>query len=224
MKVIINGRIYKDYEFLQNKALIYDEKIFEVVEQSNIAPEQFEEVLDAKGLLILPGFIDIHHHGYNGYDTMDDSDEALIHMQSKVTENGVTSFLPTTMTMNTERIHQSLDRIRHLMAQKNKGARVLGAHVEGPFISNEYKGAQSDTYIQMPNHDLIEGYKDVVKIITIAPELPGSMPFIKDLSDRGITVSIGHTAADYETMQQAFLNGGNGNYTLVQWYAGHAPS
>lgn len=210
MKVIINGVIYKDYEFLKNKALVYDSKIIDIVEQSSLDLTKFNEIIKADGLLILPGFIDVHHHGYSGNDTMDDSDDALVQMSSKVPENGVTSFLPTTMTMHPDRIHKSLSRIKHMMQDSVKGARVLGAHVEGPFISKEFKGAQSETYINLPSLHLLETYEDVVKIITLAPEMQGSMSFIKEMTSKGIVISIGHTAADYETVEKAYESGARG--------------
>jgi N-acetylglucosamine-6-phosphate deacetylase len=114
------------------------------------------------------------------------------------------------MTMPQDRIQKALDRIRHLMANDGKGARILGAHVEGPFISKEYKGAQSESYIHFPNFDLLNGYEDVAKIITIAPEMPGSMDFIKVMTSKGVTISIGHTGADYKTVEEAYINGAKG--------------
>lgn len=210
MKVILNGTIYKDHEFINNYALVYNSKIVDIVEQSALDLTQFDESIDAKGLLVLPGFIDVHQHGYYGNDTMDDSDEAIKEISKRIVENGVTSFLPTTMTMSSDHIHKSLTRIRNLMQSHLKGARVLGAHVEGPFISKAYKGAQSETYIEIPSLELVKDYIDVIKVVTIAPELPGSMHFIKEMTDQGIAISIGHTAATYEEVEEAFHNGAKG--------------
>lgn len=210
MKAIVNGIIYKDCEFLHNKALVFDSKIEDIIDCKEVDYAQYEEVIDADGLFVLPGFIDIHLHGYGGDDTMDDSDEALIHISKKLVENGVTAFLPTTMTMSRERILKALQRIRKLMIQPCKGARILGSHFEGPFISSEYKGAQSDEFITLPSLELLKDYEDVIKVITMAPEMKGAMSFIETISDKGITVSIGHTGADYETVVKAYEHGAKG--------------
>lgn len=210
LKAIVNGAIYKDYGFLYDKALIFDAKIIDIIDISEVNAAQYDDVIDAKGHLILPGFIDVHHHGYGGNDTMDDSGTSITKISERLVENGVTAFLPTTMTMPTEQIKKSLSRIRQLMSQPSKGARILGAHLEGPFISSAYKGAQSDTYITKPNLELLRDYEGVVKLITLAPEVEGAMTFIKSISDTGITVSIGHTAADYSTVEEAYNNGARG--------------
>jgi N-acetylglucosamine-6-phosphate deacetylase len=210
LKAVVNGAIYKDHEFLQNKALIYDSKIEDIIDYKDVDYSKYEQVIDAKGLLIVPGFIDIHLHGYGGYDTMDDSDDALINISKRLVENGVTSFLPTTMTMSVDLIHQALQRIRNLMTQSFIGAKVLGAHFEGPFINAEYKGAQSEEFITYPKIDILKDYEDVIKVITMAPEMRDAMSFIETISNKGIAISIGHTGADYETVVKAYEHGAKG--------------
>ncbi|PKM52162.1 MAG: N-acetylglucosamine-6-phosphate deacetylase [Firmicutes bacterium HGW-Firmicutes-7] len=210
MKAIINGVIYKDHQLLKDKILLYDTKIKAVIDHTKAVISDYDEIIDAKGLFVLPGFIDVHIHGYGSFDTMDDSQLSLSKISEGIIKNGVTSFLPTTMTMSEEHIHKALRRLRHMKTQCHKGARILGAHIEGPFISKDYKGAQNDEYITTPNADLLMEYEDVIKVITIAPEMDHAMSFIEKMAMKGVTVSIGHTGAEYETVLNAYDHGAKG--------------
>lgn len=146
-----------------------------------------EEGLDLCGYKVYPGLIDIHTHGCLGIDTMD-----MRHGEMSVfyAENGVTAYLPTTMTADLD----ELRKITDIDAAKFEGAQILGFHLEGPFISEKYKGAQNAAHIQKPD---LEGFREIrnVKMVTLAPELAGSLDFIKNC---GCVVSIGHTAANYD--------------------------
>lgn len=147
-----------------------------------------ENGTDLKGSKVYAGLIDIHTHGCMGADTMDGK---LYDMPSYYANEGVTSYLPTTMTA-------SMDVLKKITASDItglKGAKILGFHLEGPFISKEFKGAQNGKFIQNPNLEEFKKLKNI-KMVTIAPELEGSVEFIKKC---GCTVSIGHTGADYET-------------------------
>lgn len=144
------------------------------------------------GMKVLPGLIDIHTHGCLGDDAMDSGFEKITAFHAK---NGVTSFLPTTMTASAE----ALKKITSADISKTNGANILGFHLEGPYISHKYKGAQNGRYIQAPNPKDFKELKNV-KMVTLAPELEGSMEFIKSC---GCIVSLGHTDADYETALKA---------------------
>lgn len=151
------------------------------------------EGLDLKGCKVYPGLIDIHTHGCIGYDTMDGTH--LEEMSEYIAGHGVTAWLPTTMTMN-------MDKIRNVTAIKQlpqKGAAVLGFHMEGPYISPKHKGAQNEKYIKTPDLEEFNTLENI-KMVTIAPEIEGSMEFIKGCSE---VVSIGHTDADYECADKA---------------------
>lgn len=144
--------------------------------------------LDLCGKKVYPGLIDIHTHGCMGADTMDNE---LENMPSYYAKEGVTSYLPTTMTASMD----VLKKITDTDTSKLKGAKVLGFHLEGPFIADKFKGAQNGKYIQNPNLEEFNKLKNV-KMVTIAPELDGSMEFIRNCN---CCVSLGHTGADYET-------------------------
>ncbi|MFP4661348.1 MAG: N-acetylglucosamine-6-phosphate deacetylase [Halanaerobiales bacterium] len=159
------------------------------------------EIVDGKGYYLAPGFIDIHIHGSAGYDTMDSNLEALKEIGKSLVRSGVTSFLPTTMSMPRKSIDSALRNIQQLVESRDEGlngARILGCHLEGPFLNQDYKGAQSSKDIIKADNKLIEEYLDIIKIVTIAPEIEGAESFIKFLADNNIVVSAGHSGASYQ--------------------------
>lgn len=210
MKAIVNGKIYLNNKFINDKVIIFEEKIIDIIDKANFDSNNYEEVIDAKNNLILPGLIDVHIHGYSGYDTMDNSYEALKEISNNILKNGVTSFLPTTMTMDKETILSTLNTIKDFKDSNKDGANVLGVHLEGPFINSKYKGAQNGINIIKPDTELFKEYEEMIKIITVAPEEDEDMSFIREMTNRGINISIGHTGADYDTALKAYKNGAKG--------------
>ena len=160
------------------------------------------EVIDAEGLYLSPGFIDVHIHGAGGCDTMDGTVESINTIAKTIVQHGTTSFTPTTMTVAAEDIRKSIEVIKKLKEEGTEGANVLGAHLEGPFISPKAIGAQNPNFLLAPsveNYNKIVGdYGDAVVSITMAPEVEGAKELIKYLSDNGVTVSMGHTKATYD--------------------------
>lgn len=211
MKAITNGKIITPNNVLQNKVVLFDEKIEKIVDEKYLIEQTSNiEIIDAQGNYISPGFIDIHIHGSGGHDTMDANIEALNGLSEVIVKNGVTSFLPTTMTMDRESIYKALDNIEQCMKLKFKGARILGAHLEGPFINEKYKGAQKEDYIIKPEYNFIEKYKEIIRIITLAPEKDVNLNFIREIKEKtNINLSIGHSNATYEEAMEAINMGVN---------------
>ncbi|WP_125153506.1 N-acetylglucosamine-6-phosphate deacetylase [Clostridium rectalis] len=208
MRGIINGKIITKEGIVHNKLLIFGEKILQIANEDDLGKFQLEEILNANGNFISPGFIDLHIHGSGGRDTMDGSLESLKVISNTIKKNGVTAFLPTTMTMSKDRIYNALTVIKESMQINLGGAKVLGAHVEGPFINEKYKGAQKPDYIIKPSFKFIEGFKDVIKIITLAPEKDENHDFIKEIKEKtDIILSIGHSDATYEEAIEAIEDG-----------------
>ncbi len=206
MKTIINGRLIVpdangDFTICAG-AVNFDEKIISIG-----APFDGAEIFDAAGAYVAPGFINVHIHGAAGVDAMDDEPDALQRLADFLPTTGVTSFLPTTMTMPIEKIHRTLERVR---AGKNfsRGAKILGAHWEGSFINKKFCGAQDTQYIMPADFALIKNFVDVIKIITVAPEVAG-LDFINRCHGAGIVVSIGHSGATYEEAMAAIECGAN---------------
>ena len=212
MKVIQNGILILPDERGRFTAqtehiLCYDERITRIVPATEFTAEGVDEVIDAAGAYVAPGFVNVHIHGCDGADTMDEDADALGKIAAFQARTGVTSFLPTTMTCAFDAVERALDRIRRALHRSIHGARILGAHMEGPFISPAKKGAQDEQYILPPTFARIASYRDVIKIITVAPEMIVEEDFIESCCKSGIVVSLGHTAADYETACAAIRRG-----------------
>lgn len=174
-----------------------------------------ENILDADGLYLSPGFIDVHIHGAGGFDTMDGTDDAINNIAKTIVKHGTTSFTPTTMTVSIEDINKSMKVIKKLKENGTEGAHVLGAHLEGPFINPDAIGAQNPNYLLSPSisayNEMVKDCEDAVVSITLAPEISGAKELIKYLSEKGIVCSMGHTKASYEEAIEA-----------IQWGACHS--
>ena len=217
MKAILGGRLIvpgTEGRFceISGHALLYEKKIARIVPEAELSADEraaLETMVDAGGDYVAPGFVNVHIHGAMGYDAMDDDGEAVPVMARHQASAGVTSFLPTTMTCPMQKIHRALSRIRGAMGRNTGGARVLGAHMEGPFVSPSACGAQDAAHIVPADFTLIEPFCDVVKRITDAPEMtPDSDFFIRACRENGVIVSVGHSAADYDTAIRLFAKEG----------------
>lgn len=195
---------------IKNCNIIYLDKIelgsvlIENGKIKEINPKNYSdnEVIDANGLYLSPGFIDVHIHGAAGHDTMDGTFEAINEISKSIVKHGTTSFTPTTMTVSVDAIRKSMEVIKEAKIKGTDGALVLGAHLEGPFINPGAIGAQNPNFLIPPtieNYNAMVGdCEDAVVSITIAPEVPGAKELIKVLSSKGVVCSIGHTKATYE--------------------------
>jgi N-acetylglucosamine-6-phosphate deacetylase len=167
--------------------------------------EQAARILDAGGMTVLPGFVDVHVHGAVGYDTMDGDADGLREMARFYATHGVTAFLPTTWTAPTEPTLAALEAVAEAHGTVAGGARILGAHMEGPYLCQERAGAQDPATIRTADPAEARAFLDteIVRLITLAPEIPANRWLIEECVARGITVSAGHTAATYEQMAAA---------------------
>lgn len=166
-------------------------------------------VIDAKGLTVLPGLVDIHLHGANGADFMDASDESLQAIASYQASCGVTSIAPASMTMDLDSVIKAVHCAASFVPEANM-ASIDGIYMEGPFVSLHKLGAQNSDYVKSCDLDffgkVVKASNNLVKAVVVAPETEGAMEFIKAVSP-DVTVSLGHTACDYETAKQAFFCG-----------------
>lgn len=206
MKAIYNCRIVSKDEIVENLAVVFDDKIVAVIPESRMNDYKLDGMIDGGGNYLAPGFIDTHMHGCSGGDVMDATESTLVNMSRSITRTGVTGFLATTMTMDMSHITDALFNIRECM-NKTDGAEMLGCHLEGPFISREFKGAQEEQHIIPPSLSLIDQFKDILKIVTLAPESKGGMELIRECKKLGIVASIGHSNATYEEAVEAIKAG-----------------
>jgi len=203
MNCIIHAKIILNDTLIEGKVLLFDEHIVGIVSHDEI--KEGTEIIDAQGAYVSAGFIDLHIHGSGGADVMDATPQSLELLSQTLLQTGTTSFLATTMTMSPRDIDNALQNI-----QKNTssvtGAKVLGVHLEGPFINIKKHGAQDKNYVQEANLALIEEYLDCIKMITLAPEENGAEIFIKYMTSvhPHIVLSIGHSNASYEESKESF--------------------
>ncbi|MDE7373346.1 MAG: N-acetylglucosamine-6-phosphate deacetylase [Clostridia bacterium] len=207
MKAFENALVYLDGEGIKKCDLAFGETI------QGMGKLHGEEVIPLpEGAIVLPGFIDEHVHGAGGSDAMDGSSEALSTIAATLAEEGTTGFLATTMTQSPENITAALSAVRDFHKhQGDKGARLLGAHLEGPFIAAAHKGAQPLEYVAKPSVSQFDKYNaacgNLIKIVTLAPEEEGAEELVTHLSGLGIVPSIGHTGAKFKDIERAIKCG-----------------
>jgi N-acetylglucosamine-6-phosphate deacetylase len=210
--IFTNARLIFPDEVRDGLELVAHEgKIMAIREQTQA---RGDEVVDLAGNYLAPGFIDLHVHGALGRDSMEASAEAFRAICDFHARGGTTSLLLTTATAPLEQIVDVLKAVRDFTQRRLRRSRptgaIAGVHVEGPFISKAKCGAQREEFIQKPSpagvQQLLE-YADVIKRVTIAPELPGALEAIENFHAHGISVSGGHSDAFDEDARAAFERG-----------------
>lgn len=201
---ITGAKIVLPSQVLENGTLEIDHGKIIAAYSSAQRPLTGGQVIQADGLWLTPGLIDIHVHGANRADVMDASPESLHTMAKFFASHGVTSFLPTTMSDTPERILAALKNISST-PQPQDGSAHLGAHIEGPFLSAKYRGAQPEKTLRNPNRDEFDAWLSTgsIRLVTIAPELPGAQEMIAYGVSKGVEFSAGHSAASYDELLRA---------------------
>ena len=209
MKAIVNGKIILKDRIVEDCALLYSDVVEGIVPMDKIPAGT--DVIDAEGGYVSPGLIDMHIHGYLGKDVCDGEIDSIRTISKGLLGNGVTGYLPTTMTVDMKVIRKALEVCRALKEESKtwEGSEILGCHAEGPFISESKKGAQDPKYILKPDAAFVKEYADIIKTITLAPETDeNDFAAIREIcKDTDVVVSMGHTSADYDTAM-ASVNAG----------------
>jgi len=212
--IIINGTIITPFHLVSGEAIIVEKgRIREIVNKEELSTATLTgaEVIEGKDKFIVPGYIDIHVHGGGGSDVMDGDYEAINQIAITHSRFGTTAFLPTTMTMSKNKIICSLRSICEAVKKRTAGAEILGIHMEGPYINPEKKGAQKEDDIKKISiEEFLEFNQasgNLIRLVTIAPEMPGAIGLIKYLYKQGIIASAGHTNATYVQIQAGIQAG-----------------
>lgn len=209
-----NGLMVLPDKVVKGKSLRINEKrISEILDQGYLG----EETFDLEGCYLMPGLVDIHTHGAMGSDVMDSTPEDLRNIASFQASHGVTSLVLSTLTAPLEETFECVDVIGSMMDVDTGGSRILGAHLEGPCLSENNRGAHNSDFLINPNCELLDSIfkrKNIIRQITVAPELPGMDWFIREIAESGITVAGGHDDA-IDTEIQAAIDAGMTHSTHI---------
>ncbi|MDQ2730089.1 MAG: N-acetylglucosamine-6-phosphate deacetylase, partial [Armatimonadota bacterium] len=198
---------------IENSVLLLEGgRIVEIGSADSITIPSGLEIMDTTGCVVLPGFIDTHFHGCHGHDVMSGGSEGITNIAHALPQYGVTGFLPTTIAAPHADILSAIEACRGAIeAQTGGAARILGIHLEGPYINPVMKGAQPLEGIRPPDMEQCRAYLEagqgLVRIMTLAPEVPGGFDLVRMLCDNGVLPSMGHTNADYDTAVEAIRLG-----------------
>lgn len=221
--IIKSGKVFQeDGSFLEQTLYVNDHRLVDKAEYQDDG-----EIIDAEGLLVLPGLVDVHSHGAAGEDFSDGDPEGLKKILRYERSCGITSYCPTSMTFPKERLHQIFASIKG--AQTEEGAKVVGINMEGPFLDPAKKGAHVEEWITAPDaafvRELNQDADGLVRLVTLAPNMDGSEEFIKEMHEE-VCISLGHTAADYDCASRAMKLGAHHVthlYNAMQPFGHRAP-
>lgn len=212
--VITAASLVTPVEWIESPVLTVEDGQITALESRRTAEIPAGRLLDFPGLILAPGFIDIHIHGGAGRDAMEASESALAQIELQLVKHGVTAYLPTTVTAPPEKILAALAGLGKSIAtaNRNRGRAVpLGIHLEGPFISHEKRGVHPPENLLSPSPQVFDrfwqGSAGNIRIMTIAPELPGAAETIQYARSLGVHSSLGHSNATYQEAQSGISAG-----------------
>lgn len=206
MFTIKNVRVLNDKFELVNADITVDgEKILRIGNNLNEG-----EIIDGNGGYAFPGLVNVHTHGAMGFDATDDGAAGINEMSKFWAKSGTTTFFPSTITALDTALSKAMSEIADAIENGCDGATAAGINMEGPYLSERYKGAHRGDWIRNPLELDFEKVQNAarghIKLVTLAPEVGGAIDFVKKYSD-SVCISLGHGGADYEKCKEAFENG-----------------
>ncbi|HPK71338.1 MAG TPA: amidohydrolase family protein, partial [Vicinamibacterales bacterium] len=189
----------------RGSVLVEERRIVSVGPSADAAAAAGAREIDAAGLVLAPGFVELQLNGAFGHDFTDDP-ATIWQVGERITRYGVTSFLPTIITSPLEQVAAGRKVVTDGRPAGYRGAVPLGLHVEGPFLNPKRKGAHNANYLRLPSLDAVADWSPAtgVRLVTLAPELPGALDVIRALTARGVAVSIGHSDATFDQAVAGF--------------------
>lgn len=204
--IIQSKRVWIAGQFMPAQVKFEDKKIVDIYPYGTNAVD-----VDYDNDRILPGFIDIHTHGYHTWDTNDGTPEGLRHWMKEITSEGVTSICPTTITQSHEVLSNALKNVVNVVEEGYEGAEIIGIHFEGPYLDQKYKGAQPEQYCVAADVEEFKQYqedaKGMIKVITMACEHDKDFALTEYCAQHGVLVSQGHSSATFEEARMAIAHG-----------------
>jgi N-acetylglucosamine-6-phosphate deacetylase len=204
MKLIKNIKMYTGKEIISDGYIRFDKQITEVGQMSDFIPEETDVQIEVKGDILIPGFIDVHSHGGYGIDNMDAAPDEINEMIHKMSvREGITSYFCTTMSQSYDKIESAL---KNITAAAATNPVIQGIHIEGPFIAQDFKGAQDASFIKKPDEEILDKWNELtgglIRIVTYAPE-EADKKFEEWCQQNNIVLSAGHSNAVYEQLEQS---------------------
>ena len=217
--ILQSKRVWVLNEWMDAQVEISDGKIAAVHPYGTYAADR-----DYGDRRIVPGFIDVHTHGAYGFDTNDADPEGLRRWAKSIVSEGITGFLPTTITQSEEVLTKALKNVANVVREGYEGARILGIHFEGPYLDQKFKGAQPEQYCVSPDLEQFKRYLEasegLIRIVTMACEHDEGYRLTRFLCEKGIVPSLGHSSATFDQAVMAFANGAR---SVTHVYNGMAP-
>lgn len=211
-KIIRHVKVHLPHQILPSATVWISNGKLKRIEPSQVLDkiESDAELIDGNGMWLIPGMIDVHIHGANGYDMMDGTEDSIQEVSRACAATGCTSFLATSVSSTIEDLLNMIRSVKSVIGRE-QGARIAGIHLEGPYLNPKRKGMQNEKYLRHPNLEemkcVFQEAGSLIKMVTIAPELPGGLELISFLKEQGVVIAVAHSDATYEEAKQAFAAG-----------------
>ncbi|HPN38936.1 MAG TPA: N-acetylglucosamine-6-phosphate deacetylase, partial [Melioribacteraceae bacterium] len=208
---LVGGKIVTPFRVVKNGTiLIKDDRIYEIGKTDEINFGEDTEIIDVSGSILAPGFVDLLVHGGAGRGFSDEDEDSIQIISDYFLSQGSTTMMASLHAKPKEELLNDFKRLAKYI-KANPDSNIKGIHMEGPYLNPEYKGAMNEDYLWKPSIksfiEMYEASEGFLKIMTIAPELPGALEVIREASFRGVICSIGHSTASYEEIVKAIDHG-----------------